>query len=131
MIRASISHLVAADETYFEHMRFALTVGALTVGAGLACLLHAVVPGLCQTTCSRTISALTALFADRRRLRQIAEQCSGVTAFTALTLIALAGALVAVIAGAGSPFAWVVALQAVALPMLYVVQNPALDALEA
>jgi len=41
-------HLEEAGESYCEHMLFEMTVGLMTVGAGLACLVHAVVPALCK-----------------------------------------------------------------------------------
>jgi hypothetical protein len=127
MLRASRFHLADAGETYFEHMRFALTVGALAIGAGLSCILHAFVPGVCEQTCSRTVGHLQTLFADRRRLPELREQTSGVVVFVALTAISSATALFTLIVGGGSPPAWLAALPSLAFPMLYVVQNPALE----
>ena len=127
MFCESRSHLTASGETYLEHMRFAMTVGTMAIGAGLACVLHAVIPGLCQTSCSRTVADLQGLFADRQRLVEIAERSSGVTVFVGLTAISSMTAAFALIVGVGSPFAWAAALPSVALPMLYVAQNPALD----
>lgn len=129
MFDASRSHLAAAGETYAEHMRFALTVGVLAIGAGLACVVHAFVPGVCQTSCSRTLAHLQRLFADRARLAEVREQSSGVTVFVALTSVSAITAAVVLVAGAAMPFAWLAAAQALALPALYLAQNPALDPL--
>lgn len=127
MLRASRSHLTQAGESYFEHMRFALIVGLLAVGAGLACVLHAFVPGVCQTTCSRTIALLQELFADRGQLPAVADQSSGVTTFTGLVLLSSSAGLLLLAVGAGAAFTLVVAVQAYALPLVYIAQNPALD----
>jgi Family of unknown function (DUF6356) len=127
MLRACRTHLSEAGETYAEHMRFALTVGALAIGAGLACIVHAFVPGVCGTSCSRTIAQLQRLFADRNRLAEVAEQSSGVTVFVGLVAISSTTALITALAGAGEPVTCLAALQALAFPLLYVAQNPGLD----
>ena len=127
MLSASRAHLVAAGETYGEHLRFALTVGALAIGAGLACVLHAFIPALCQATCSRTVAQLQRLFEDRRRLPEIQEEASGVSVFVSLAFVTSGTALFAMIVGGASPPALAAALQAFILPALYVAQNPALD----
>ena len=56
--------MTEVGESYFQHMRFALVVGTLATGAGLACLLHAFVPALCERTCSRAVASLQHLFAS-------------------------------------------------------------------
>src|SRR3954449_4463788 len=84
MLTSSRAHLAEVGETYFEHMRFALLVGALAVGAGIACALHAIVPGLCPATCSRTVALLQDLFADRRRLPSVVAQSSALLLFVVL-----------------------------------------------
>ena len=75
MIRRSKQHLVEAGETYFEHLSFAATVGLMALAGGLACLIHAIVPGLCTRTASRTIGLLNELLADRRRVAEIRGLC--------------------------------------------------------
>lgn len=130
VLSASRSHLAVAGETYVEHMRFGLTVGSLAIGAGLACLLHAFIPALCQTTCSRTVAQLQRLFADRRLLGHIQEECSGVSVFVSLAMVTSGTALFALIVGGASPPALAAAIQAFILPALYVAQNPALDPVE-
>lgn len=53
-----LDHPATVNETYFGHMRFALSfAGWLAVAAGAA-LVHAVVPALCETTASRILKRL-------------------------------------------------------------------------
>jgi hypothetical protein len=128
MLRASRAHLAEVGESYFEHLRFALLVGALAVGAGLACMLHAVVPGICQKTCSRTVGLLQRLFADRGELPSVVEQSSGVVIFVILTALSSITALAIGLSGAGT-VALIVVPQAFALPLIFLAQNPELAAL--
>lgn len=88
MIRQSSEHLAAAGETYFEHLRFASTVGLLAIAAGLACLIHSLVPALCTRTASRTIGLLSRLFEQRDLLPEIEEQSREATAFVILLALA-------------------------------------------
>jgi hypothetical protein len=55
------------DESYAEHFLQAAHFGARLLQAGLACLLHAVAPGCCTSTASRTVAALAAEMETRRR----------------------------------------------------------------
>lgn len=51
-------HPAKVNETYLEHMRFALSFsGWLLVAAGAA-LVHALIPALCETTASRILKRL-------------------------------------------------------------------------
>ena len=51
-------HPNSVDETYFQHMRFALRFSlALFLAAGAA-LVHAIVPGLCEKSASQKICTL-------------------------------------------------------------------------
>lgn len=60
-----LAHPASVNETYFQHMRFAIGfAGALAFAAGAA-LVHAVVPALCQTTASRIIRRLHARLSAR------------------------------------------------------------------
>lgn len=127
MLQASREHLATVAETYFEHMRFALLVGGLAIGAGLACVLHALVPALCPSTCSRTVGLLQNLFADRRRLPDVIAQSSGLLTFGALVLISCVTALVVGSYTATSPIGLVVIPQTFALPLIYLSQNTGLD----
>jgi hypothetical protein len=61
-------HPAAVGETYAEHFEVASTFGFTMIFAGLACLVHAVVPGWCVTTGSDAIRRLhNRMVANRRR----------------------------------------------------------------
>jgi Family of unknown function (DUF6356) len=53
--RLFLSHPQAVDESYGEHFLFAIGFAARLLGAGLAALVHAVIPCLFETTASRMI----------------------------------------------------------------------------
>jgi len=62
---AFLDHPAKVDETYLQHMTFALGFAFwLSVAAGAA-LIHAVIPALCETTASRILRKLVARM-DRR-----------------------------------------------------------------
>ena len=90
MVRRSRAHLQAAGERYFAHMQFAATVGLLAIGAGLACLIHALVPALCTRTASRTIRHINLLFDERHRLPEVRREGGELTAFVLLLMLASA-----------------------------------------
>jgi hypothetical protein len=58
MIRSGRRHLEDVGEGYFEHSRAALSISASLARASLACAIHAVIPGLCTHTASRSIADL-------------------------------------------------------------------------
>ncbi len=62
-----VSHPRSVNESYFEHQRAAFGYGAALIVAGLACLVHGLVPGLCVTTGSRRVAALNHRMGERRR----------------------------------------------------------------
>ena len=130
MWQQSKDHLEMAGETYLEHMRFALAVGFVTAGAGLACIIHAIVPALCERTCSRTLGQLSWLFADRRRLREFERQASGVFTFVALILLAAATASIPAAIGGGKALIMTMALLAFAIPFTFLSTNPELESVE-
>ncbi len=53
-----MDHPASVNESYLEHMRFALGFAFWLVVAAGAALLHAVIPALCETTASRILKAL-------------------------------------------------------------------------
>lgn len=61
-----LAHPKAVGETYFEHQRMALSFSASLFKAAAACFIHALVPGLFQTTGSRTIASLNERMTVRR-----------------------------------------------------------------
>jgi len=61
-----LAHPKAIGETYFEHQRMALGFSASLLKAAAACFIHGFVPGLFQTTGSRTIAGLHERMITRR-----------------------------------------------------------------
>lgn len=60
ILRRFTDHPSSVDETYLQHMAFALSFfGMLALAAGAA-LVHAVLPFLCEKTASRIIAKLYA-----------------------------------------------------------------------
>jgi len=128
MIAASRAHLEEANETYFQHMRFAAAVSAMAVAAGLACLIHALIPALCTRTCSLTIERLRTLFDDRGTLSAITAQTSEAITFVCLLTFS---AVIAAIQLAYRPYVTGVplALLMLGIPTAFLLSNPELEAL--
>ena len=120
-------HLEEAGESYLEHLRFAALVGLMLVGAGLACIIHALVPALCTRTASRMVERLGQLFRDRSRVAEAARDSSG--ALTMVLLLVLAAPVVAIMALMGTHigFALPIAMLTLAVPAVYLWGNPGLD----
>ncbi len=67
MLRALFTdHPASVGESYVEHLRAGLGTAAKLVAAAGACVVHAVVPGLCRTTASTAILRLHAEVMPRR-----------------------------------------------------------------
>ncbi|HEY2658600.1 MAG TPA: DUF6356 family protein [Caulobacteraceae bacterium] len=62
-----LSHPRTVNETYFEHQRAAFGYGGKLILAGLACLVHGLVPALCVTSGSRRVALLNHEMGARRR----------------------------------------------------------------
>jgi hypothetical protein len=60
------SHLKDVNETYFEHMRFAQRCGFRMILAGLACVLHSIMPNIFVKTASDTMKALGQEITERK-----------------------------------------------------------------
>jgi hypothetical protein len=61
-------HPASVGETYFEHMAHASRFGLSMIAAGMACLVHAIIPGWFIATGSDTIRRLhDRMVANRRR----------------------------------------------------------------
>ena len=60
------AHPRSLGMSYVEHGRGAVRIGAQLVGAGTACLVHAVVPGWFTETAGRTVERLHAHMLQRR-----------------------------------------------------------------
>jgi hypothetical protein len=63
--RLFLSHPESVEESYGEHFAFALGFAARLFGAGLAALVHALIPCLFETTASRMIREMHARIASR------------------------------------------------------------------
>ncbi len=66
-IRAFTEHPASVGESYGEHMGQAVCFGSRMVLAGLACLVHGVLPFLFVRTGSRTINELNERMVRNRR----------------------------------------------------------------
>ena len=71
--RLFLSHPQSVDESYGEHFLFALGFAARLFGAGLAALIHAVIPCLFETTASRMIREMHERIVRRGRALQPAD----------------------------------------------------------
>ena len=60
------AHPRSVGETYAEHFGIAVRFGLALVSAGIACLLHALVPALFERTGSRTVKRLYAEMTARQ-----------------------------------------------------------------
>ena len=116
LLTCSREHLAEAGESYGAHLRFAALVGAMLVAAGLACLLHALVPALCRTTASRTIRRLERLLNNRSALSEAESESEAAVAFALLVLLALAGTASVWAAGAAPAIGAPVTLLALGFP---------------
>lgn len=56
--RLFLDHPSAIGEGYWQHQRQALKFGVTLMGAGCACLVHAVIPAFCVRTGSTTVATL-------------------------------------------------------------------------
>ena len=64
--RLFTEHPESVGESYFEHMGVALSFAGPLLTAGLAALVHAVLPFLCVTAASGTVKQLHARMVNRR-----------------------------------------------------------------
>jgi Family of unknown function (DUF6356) len=69
VIRLFVEHPRSVGESYFEHLRRALTFGSTMVLAGAACMVHALIPALFTTTGSRAVTRLYEQMALQRSRR--------------------------------------------------------------
>lgn len=67
--RLFVTHPQSVGESYLEHQRVAFSFAGPLLLAGFACLLHAVIPGLCERTASSRIEMLHARMLMGRRAR--------------------------------------------------------------
>jgi Family of unknown function (DUF6356) len=62
-----IEHPASVDETYLQHFISALSFGTKMVVAGIACMVHGLLPALFVTRGSDTVCALHERMVVRRR----------------------------------------------------------------
>jgi hypothetical protein len=73
LIRAFSEHPASVGESYTEHMAQAACFGLRMIGAGIACLVHALLPFLFVRTGSAAIAELNdRMLVNRRRAPPIA-----------------------------------------------------------
>ena len=60
-----LEHPRDIGETYGEHAGHALHIGFRMMGAGVACVVHALLPGLFVRTASRAVADVQSLMAQR------------------------------------------------------------------
>lgn len=60
-----LDHPASVNETYLEHMRFALGFAFWLCVAAIAALIHAVIPALFESTASRILKRLHARIMNR------------------------------------------------------------------
>ena len=65
LLRAFTEHPASVGESYWQHLAFALGFAVKLLLAGLAALVHAVLPFLFKTTASRLIAEMAARACNR------------------------------------------------------------------
>lgn len=68
-----LDHPRTVDETYFEHLRVAGYFGVTMLAAGLACLVHALIPGAFTKTGSKAVRHLYERMVTARHRHATAE----------------------------------------------------------
>ena len=68
MYELFLKHPHSIGETYLQHMSAALSFGITMIVAGIACIVHAIVPALFERTASQAVALLYARMTNRRRL---------------------------------------------------------------
>lgn len=66
MLEKIKEHLDYVGESYFAHMKFALTLVVLCVWAAIALVIHALVPAILQTTGGDAIRRMHRMMAERK-----------------------------------------------------------------
>jgi hypothetical protein len=126
MINQTRAHLRAAGETYWQHFRFATTFGLLAMAAGIAAILHAFIPALCQSTASRIVRHLGQLLEDRSRIDALESEAVEAKAFVLLLILATAVVAPLWILSAPNTLRIAYTLLAYALPAVLMFTNPEL-----
>ncbi|MGD8832955.1 MAG: DUF6356 family protein [Pseudomonadales bacterium] len=67
-------HPRAIGESYGEHAGHAVYIGVRMIGAGVACLVHALLPGLFVRTASETVDDIQDLMTRRSASSRLGER---------------------------------------------------------
>jgi hypothetical protein len=65
-MRILTEHPASVDQSYSEHLAFASSVGGNMILAGIACMIHGLLPFLFETTGSRMIARLHKVMLNKR-----------------------------------------------------------------
>ena len=65
MFESTRNHLREVQESYPRHLATALEISLRLAGASMACAVHAIVPGLCTRTASRSITKIHGVLTSR------------------------------------------------------------------
>lgn len=126
MLASTRRHLRGADESYFQHLRFAALVGLMLLAAGVACLLHAIFPALCRRSASGIVRSVGELMVDRSRLGNTTRGASG--PLTLIGLLILCAIPAALLVSAGPHvLSLPLGLLLAGLPIAFLFSNPDLD----
>lgn len=71
MIDKCRQHLDSVHEDYMTHLIFALKIATLCLFAGIALVIHALVPALFERTGSTTLKKIHDLIAERKKMQEI------------------------------------------------------------
>ena len=126
MIGQTRAHLRATGESYWQHFRFATTFGLLAMAAGIAALLHALIPALCTTTASRIVRHLSQLLDDRSNIDALESEAVEAKAFVLLLILATAVVAPLWLLDAPTTLRVLYSLLAYALPAALMFTNPEL-----
>ena len=127
MIERSKMHLAVAGETYWQHFRFARTIGMLSMAAGIAALIHAFIPALCTSTASRTIGRINQLLGSRDCVDEVSAASSDTIAFVALLMLAAVTVAPLWLLPAATELRVAYTMLAFALPLTMLLTNPELE----
>jgi hypothetical protein len=58
-------HLKHVNENYFQHLKEAALISAVSIGAGIICLIHGIFPMLFESTASSMLTWITNRNASR------------------------------------------------------------------
>ena len=56
--RSFVDHPATVDETYWQHLKFAMRFAVRLLAAGGAAIVHAFIPALFETTASRMVNSI-------------------------------------------------------------------------